>query len=169
MTEQTLSIFDLRDIVVPEPVGFWPLAAGVWVLVGVACIGLALLIWRGYAVWKSGAYRRAGLARLAQIEVQLETTGRGDVVLHELAILLKRVALAAFPRKQVAPLYGDNWLRFLENTCKSCKFVISPGHLLATAINAGPKDASINADDCNQLFNLVRIWIKNHRKPKTDT
>ena len=101
MTEQTPSIFNLRDIVVPEPVGFWPPATGVWVLVGVACIGLALLIWRGYAFWKARAYRRAGLARLAKIEGQLVSPGSQVAALRELSILLKRVALAAFPREQV--------------------------------------------------------------------
>jgi hypothetical protein len=154
---------DLRDIVVPEPVGLWPPAPFVWVLFGVAGCGLAVLIWRGYALWKAGNYRRAALARLAQIEGQLGTTGREVVALHELAVLLKRVALAAFPRRQVAPLYGDNWLRFLDNTCRGCNFTIGPGHLLTDAIYAGPKGAPINADDVRKLVSLTRTWIRGHQ------
>ena len=169
MTEQIPSIFDLRDIVVPEPMGFWPLAPGVWVLLGVAGWGLAILIWRRYALWRAGAYRRAGLACLAQIEGQLANPGSEAAVQHELSVLLKRVALAAFPRKQVAPLYGDSWLKFLDSTCEGCTFMNGPGHHLADAVYADSKVSPFNADDCKQLFNLTRIWIKGHRKPKTDT
>lgn len=163
MTEQTLSIFDLRDIVVPEPVGFWPPAAGVWVLVGVAGCALTLLIWRWYVVWKSGAYRRAALAYLTQIEGQLAAPGKESVALHELSVLLKRVALAAFPRKEVAPFYGENWLRFLDRTCGGCTFMTGPGRLLTEARFAVPSASHVNADDCKQLVKLANTWIKGHR------
>jgi hypothetical protein len=166
MTEQTPSIFDLRDIVVPEPVGFWPPAAGVWVLVGVAGCALALLIWRGYLVWKSGAYRRAGLARLAQIEGQLASPGSEVAALRELSDLLKRVALAAFPRKQVAPLYGESWLRFLEHTCDSCTFTVGPGKLLNSVTSTGQEALHVNADHGRELIDFARRWIKGHHALK---
>ncbi len=168
MTEKALTIMDLRDIAVPEPVGFWTPAPGTWVILAVLVIILAVLIWRGVARWRSGAYRRAGLARLSQIEGQLVTPDRETVALHELSVLLKRVALAAFPRKQVAPLYGENWLRFLERTCEGCTFMTGPGHLLAVAMYAGPKVSLSNAEEGKQLVNLARTWIKDHRSPKTD-
>ena len=167
MTEQTLSIFDLRDIVVPEPVGFWPPAAGVWILAGVTCIGFALLIWRGYAVWKSRAYRRTGLARLAQIEGQLTSPGSEVAALRELSDLLKRVALAVFPRKQVAPLYGENWLRFLERTCHGCTFSVGPGKLLISVTSAGQEALRVNADHGRELVDFARRWIKGHRVLKS--
>ena len=165
---QALSIMDLRDIVVPEPVGLWPPAPFVWVLLGVAGFGLAVLIWRGYALWKANAYRRAGLARLTQIEGQLATPGKELVALHELSVLLKRVALAAFPRKQVAPLFGENWLQFLDRTCEGCTFMTGPGHLLSNAMYAESRGSPINADDWKQLLDHARTWIKGHRLSKTN-
>lgn len=168
MTNQDLSILDLRDIVVPEPIGIWPPAPFVWVLLGVAGFGLVVLIWRGYASWKSRAYRRAGLRRLKHIEAQFVSPGRKNVAVHELSVLLKRVALAGFSRKQVAPLYGKTWLNFLEQTCESCSFKTSSGHLLSVAAYALPKDSQIKDDDCKKLVHIARTWIKGHRLLKTD-
>jgi hypothetical protein len=163
MTNQTLSILDLRDIIAPDPVNLWPPAPFVWVLLGVAGFGLTVLIWRAVALWRAGAYRRAGLAHLAQIEGQFAISGSEVAALQELSVLMKRVALAAFPRKQIAPLYGENWLRFLDSTCEGCTFMTGPGHLPAAVTYAVPKASQVNADDGKQLVNLARAWIKGHR------
>ncbi len=168
MAEKALTIMDLRDIVVPEPVGLWPPAPFVWVLLSVAGVGLALLIWRGVARWRAGAYRRAGLVLLTQIEARWVTPGHDVVALHELSVLLKRVALAAFPRKLVAPLYGEDWLRFLERTCEGCTFATGPGQLLAVFMSAGHKDSRLNPNEGKQLMRLARTWIKGHRPLKID-
>lgn len=168
MTNKALSILDLRDIAVPEPVGLWPPAPFVWVLLSVAGVGLALLIWRGVARWRAGAYRRAGLVLLAQIEARWVTPGHDVVALQELSVLLKRVALAAFPRKQVAPLYGEDWLRFLDRTCEGCTFATGPGELLSAATYARSEGSRINTNDGNQLMRLARTWIKGHRLLKID-
>ena len=37
-------------------------------------------------------------------------------------VILKRVALAAFPRPMVASLYGDDWAAFLDGTCRRARF-----------------------------------------------
>ena len=168
MTEKTLSILDLRDIVAPAPVGLWPPAPFVWVLLVTAGGGLAFLIWRGVLRWRAEAYRREGLERLTQIEGQLDNRGSELTVLNELSVLLKRVALAAFPRKKVASLYGESWLKFLESTCQGCIFMTGPGHLLADVTVAAPDTIQMNSDDGTQLVNLTRKWIKGHRSPKSE-
>ena len=104
MSAQQLSILDLRDIVMPAPAGPWPPVPFVWVLLGAVCFGLAVLIWRIIVRRRAGAYRRQGLARLSQMEPRLLTKGEEAAALADLSVLLKRVALAAFPRRQVASL-----------------------------------------------------------------
>lgn len=163
MREHKLSIMDLRDIVIPEPVGLWPPAPFVWVLLGAGCFGLALLIWRGVARWRAGAYRRAGLALLSQIEERLLAQGKEAAALADLSILLKRVALAAFPRKQVAPLYGDEWLAFLDSTCKGCAFSSGPGQLLTAATDSRIEEITIHSNDGEQLVRMAGVWIKRHQ------
>lgn len=168
MKENALSILDLRDIVVPAPAALWPPAPFIWILLGAAGVGLAIFIWRGVARWRAGAYRREGLARLARIEKRFMTPGRETAALKELSVLLKRVALAAFPRKAVAALYGQDWLRFLDQTCQGCTFSTGPGHLLAVAMSSDSDVSLPNTSEAKQLVSQARSWIKGHRREKTD-
>jgi hypothetical protein len=66
------------------------------------------------------------------------------------------VALTAFPREQVASLYGDDWAAFLHRTC--------PRSYFSTLVTT---DAGIEADQ--ELIELARIWIRHHRVPESQT
>ncbi|MEN8245212.1 MAG: DUF4381 domain-containing protein [Thermodesulfobacteriota bacterium] len=168
MKENSLSIFDLRDIVIPAPAALWPPAPFIWILLGAVGVGMVVLVrWR-WVRWRSVAYRREGLARLARIEKRFMTPGSETSALKELTVLLKRVALAAFERKAVAALYGQEWLRFLDQTCEGCTFSTGPGHPLAMALSSGADFSLLDKREAKQLIRQARIWIKGHRRVKTD-
>ena len=156
---------DLRDITLPEPVGFWPPAPFAWILLGLFCIGLLYHIWKAILRWKAEAYRREGLARLSRIEAQFSKAGKKDFALQELSVLLKRVALAAFPRRKVAPLYGREWLLFLDETCSGCTFSKGPGQWLLSPDGTETKGRTTLSGDTPALLGLSRTWIKEHRIP----
>ena len=105
MDETQYSLANLRDITVPDPPPFWPLAAGAWVLIAVVALIVCLAAWRWYTAYSNNAYRRAGLALLATA---------GDA--HDVSVIVKRVALAGYKRDEVASLYGKEWLDFLRAT-----------------------------------------------------
>jgi hypothetical protein len=71
--------------------------------------------------------------------------------------LVKRVALAAFPRERVASLSGQEWLAFLDATGRTDAFTHGPGRTLESGYEPGRHRAS------PQLFAAVRHWIKRHR------
>lgn len=101
----------LHDIVVPPEPPLWPPGDGLWVLLALVGVSLAA-VWRWRrAQQQRNAYRAAGLALLAQADS-----------VHEVSVVLKRVALAAWPRARVAPLQGADWVRFLNATCAHCRF-----------------------------------------------
>jgi len=149
------NLANLNDIVGPAPVSSWPLAPGWYVLIAVAAVGalvLTGLLWRR---WRRNAYRRTGL-----VELQRIAEGRGEplAVVAALSVLLKRVALVVFPRSEVAPLAGEEWVAFLNRTGGG--FDGRAGNLLATA----PFDPRLTVER-GQLDELVACtgrWIRTH-------
>jgi hypothetical protein len=135
------SLANLRDIALPGPPPLWPPAPGVWVLlIVIAALVTALAVfWRRR--WVDNAYRRAGLALL------------DDALTHrDVNIVLKRVALAVFPRPEVAPLYGTDWASFLDHSCRGVRFSNLSG-------------VDDDAEATRRVRSLARTWIRRHRRP----
>lgn len=133
------SLANLRDIALPEPPPLWPPAPGVWVLlIMIAAVVTALAVF-WYRRWIDNAYRRAGVALLEEAKT-----------VRDVNIVLKRVALAVFPRPEVAPLYGDDWAAFLDGRCRGTRF-------------AGLGDLGDDAEASRDVISLARTWIRNHR------
>lgn len=99
------SLNNLRDIVEPAPVSWWPLAVGWYVLLGACVLWGLVLLGRFLRQWWRNAYRRAALKELA--------VARSDL---EIAAVLKRTACVAYPREEVAALSGARWREWLERT-----------------------------------------------------
>jgi hypothetical protein len=139
------SLTNLRDIVVPDAPSLWPPAPGLWIALGVIFLLALLIAWRVYAGIQSNAYRKAGLRLIGEAST-----------VHDISVALKRVALAAFPREDVASLYGAAWTTFLHKTCPREYFQA----LLAT-------DAEAGAD--TKLIELANTWVLHHRVPDRQT
>jgi hypothetical protein len=154
----------LREITLPPPPSYRPQTIGWAILGGIALIALALWSIQQYRRWHRNRYRRAALHRLTELEQLAQQSTTRVAALQELSELLKRTALAAYPREQVAPLYGDDWLAFLDSTCSGNGFVQGDGRLLAQlayqpleSLERLPSDAIVG------LFGNVRRWISFHR------
>ena len=143
MNGEPYSLSNLRDIVVPDPPALWPPAPGVWLMLGVLTAVLLAVAWYAHASWQRKAYRRAGLALLGDARTA-----------YDVAVILKRVALAAFPRALVASLYGEDWVAFLNQTCSDSDFA-----------EVGTADAGASAGP--ELIQLADRWIRHHRVPAT--
>lgn len=154
MNEKTQgkTLVELLDMLepVPEPpaISLWPQTPG-WIVLGLVFLGL--VFWGVHRLrlrHRAGAYRRAALAELAET---------GDDAAR-IAALLRRVALAGFPRAQVAGLGGENWLNFLDQSYGGKGFSGDHGRVLLTApYRQSQSDPALRA--------LARTWIKQHRQP----
>src|SRR5262245_48254962 len=91
---------------------------------------------------------------------RLAALGRDDTrdVTSALALLVRRTALAAFPRQQVASLAGPAWLAFLDRTYGGQEFSQGPGQILGLA----PYEPQRSISDMRPLIDLVRRWIRTH-------
>jgi hypothetical protein len=104
----------LRDLHLPELVGWWPLAPGWWFLIALAAAGLAWLLYRSFIKWRRNAARRIALRELSRIQHDYQY-GVDEISLAiELSELLRRTMLAYAPRNEVAGLTGEGWLRWLD-------------------------------------------------------
>lgn len=135
---------NLRDIVVPPEVALWPPAPGWWILMAGGIAAAAILTGMIIARYRRDAYRRAALAAL-------DNAGPGDI-----SAILKRTALAAWPRAEVASLTGADWLAFLDRTARTDVFTQGAGRdLEALAFGGKGNDRAVLV--------AARTWIRRHR------
>ena len=111
MSGDPADLSNLHDIVLPVPVSYWPPAPGWWILALAMLAVAVILIVRLVARYRRNAYRRAALRELDAIGPAVD----GASAMH-ISAVLKRTALVAFPREQVAGLTGPAWLAFLDRT-----------------------------------------------------
>ena len=104
----------LRDLHLPEAIGWWPLAPGWWVVIALVGAFAAWFAWREYRLWRFNAPRRHALRELARYESEY-LEHRNPVVLgKQVSELLRRGMLAYAPRAEVAGLTGEAWLAWLD-------------------------------------------------------
>lgn len=147
-----VTLVDLLDRLVevpePAPISMVPQTWG-WVAVGVVLVtALAWLMFYLFRRYRANAYRREALA-------ELETVGDDAAAI---AGILRRTALAVYPRRKVCAATGEAWLQFLESTASGLKFTSGPGECLIYAPYK-PTDSTPG------IGNLAQEWVRRHRNP----
>ena len=117
MTDDAGSLSNLRDLAMPPAIPFWPPAAGIWILAAALLAILAIVAWRVFMTYRANAYRRAALAEVDALEHALQGGSlRSQAIPTRVFSILKRTALAAFPRSVVASLSGNAFVSFLATS-----------------------------------------------------
>lgn len=148
----------LRDLHLPDAVGWWPLAPGWWAVIVVAAAALAYLSWRWYEAWQFHAPRRHALRELARFESQYLEHRDPVVLAKQLSELLRRGMLAYAPREEVAGLTGEAWLRWLDRGMSVPYFHTEGGRSLLTLPYRNP-DSDCSDVDIGALLSAVRTRL----------
>jgi Domain of unknown function (DUF4381) len=154
----------LTDIVAPPPVSFVPQT---WGWAALAAIVFVLAVW-GFLRWRryreANRYRAEALAELARIERTITAGPDPAEALAAIPPLLKRVALAAWPRSRVASLAQTSWVEFLR-VSESHSTLPTPLAKLLDDIEYRSANglAAISADDARACVEVARYWIEAHR------
>lgn len=158
MTKEELSKLDLVQLYdqlelldPPLPISMTPETVGwIWLaLFAVVAVGYGA--WRWRKTYLASAYRRAALTALSQ--------SQDDPV--EIALLLRRTALVAFPRSDVAALHGPQWLAFLDKAAPKVAF---SGSQAGTLLTSAPYQRAEPSGQANSdLAKMARLWIETHQ------
>lgn len=140
-------INQLVEVAAPAPVSMLPQTPGWAVLGGGVFVALVWGIRRAWRHHHATAYRRAALMDLAR-------AGDNPVTV---STILKRAALAVYPRAEVASLSGDDWLRFLDDTGGDGQFQNGVGVAVGQAAYAPPPQGSHDG-----LNALACRWVRIH-------
>jgi Domain of unknown function (DUF4381) len=138
----------LHDFYQPAPPAWTPHTIGWYILFAILALAILWFVFRAIRSRYINRYRRAALRELI--------TASPD----QLSALLKRTALAVWPREKIASLTGEPWLKFLNETAATESFLKSPGNrieLLAVGTDVP------SADDAQQLKTIIAEWIRRHR------
>ena len=142
----------LHDIHLPQHVAWWPLGWGWWIVIAVVLLIAGTLSYYYYRRWRYRTQHYA-LQTLQQIQ-------QSQLMPHEkiaaLSILLRRIALSYYPRRQVAGLHGQAWLTFLAESAQLPQIKSATAQLLICAPYQNQLEREPDA-----LFNLATLWIKN--------
>ncbi|MCS7467359.1 DUF4381 domain-containing protein [Stieleria sp. ICT_E10.1] len=148
MNSDATSLDHLRDIAEPVAVSWWPPAVGWWVLLGAALIGVAIYTIDAIRDWRSNVYRRIAIK---EVEAAVDSAAISQV--------LKRTALVAFPRTEVARLSGARWCQWLADT-SGLSLTREISECLTTGVFRSQR-----SDGESELRPFAIAWIKRHGRP----
>ena len=106
----------LREIHLPESVGWWPPAPGWWLLTVLLALGFAAVCY-ARLLYRRRQYSAVNMARRELAEIRSRYAADQDAVRCARAIsgLLRRLSISVFPPAQSAGLTGAEWLAFLRS------------------------------------------------------
>jgi hypothetical protein len=154
----------LRDWHLPGAISWWPPAPGWWLVAGLVLVTLLFMLVRWRRRRRQAAAARAALNELRTLRVQLGPALDGPAFAAAVSVLLRRLALARFPRERVAGLSGASWLAFLDATGGGEGFTRGAGLVLGELPYRDPDAKPVSTQDLTALADLAERWIRANRE-----
>ena len=165
LAQDPTSLDNLHDIVVPEPTAWWPPAPAWYVLLALVIASAIALAVKAVRNWWENRYREAALAELGQLRESVQHASNPSDAVHSLDRLLKRVALARWPRQEVAPLAGERWIAFLNRTGHREAFTTKEAESIRNVAYSRQKSEQLTLKQLEQLYVAAECWIREHKGP----
>jgi hypothetical protein len=150
--EQQAALEQLRDIRLPDPIGWWPLAPGWWALAGLLLLAIAATL--GWSVLWKRTRRWLALHELAALRRRLDADAAASVA-SDLAALIRRVALAT-DGHDAARLTDDEWAEALA--AGKAGFPREAAGLVASSPYIRPD--TLTTERLKALFAPAEAWIR---------
>ncbi len=148
----------IGELMEPDPIGFSFAAPG-WTMLFV----LFLLALAMFALWKLYKYNKNKYRRLALAEISAMDIGQEhcSVIIYNTLSLLKRVAITAYGRDNLASIQGLQFLQFLQAKIENPGFSEESEKIFTKHIYEG-NQANVSLEQL-ELLQIESInWIKMH-------
>ena len=156
----------LREIHLPESVGWWPPAPGWWLLPCLVALA-AIMAWYLSLRYRRRKYSAVNMARKELEEIRARYAADRDArhCVEAVSGLLRRLCISVFPRAETAGLTGHEWLVFLHE--KAGKSQDGAGHNEAEGLQdmAGilleaPYRRQVGEEEVETLIGFCSTWIE---------
>ena len=159
---------ELRDIHLPEPISWWPVAPGWWLLVA-SLVLIIIVFFIVRKIYINRQLKRDISAELENIKQQFQATQNKSQLAKSLSILLRRACITYYPTDHIAGLTGSDWLLYLDSTKSGSssekKFQSDIGQILLKAPYL-PGDTELEFDT-QALIKLCESWLTSpHKKTR---
>ena len=151
----------LRDIHLPETLGWWPPALGWWVLAILIPLFCVLIVWIYRRITRKTAIKTA---RKLLIEIKKDNALDSRQKLIKLSALIRRVVVSNSLRNETASLTGQYWLEYLDSTVNGTPFTSGAGRFLAD--NHYKKILSAADLDIASVINVCENWLNAQKSKK---
>jgi len=148
-------MWGLKEIPLPDPVSWAPQTVGWYIF---AVLSLAILAWYLRNLWlryQRNAYRREGLEML--VSMLADPTAAST-----LPFLLRKSALAAAKRENVAGLRGREWIAWLNDCVGTPLFDEADGAALDQLAYCRDGSPPLDKDHIRHLVEASQIWMRSH-------
>ena len=150
----------LRDIHLPEAIGWWPPALGWWLLAVLIPLLLGFMVWLYRRITRRTAVKAA---KKFLLQIKQDQQLDNEQKLKDLSALIRRVAISTATRTDCAGLTGQLWLAYLDRSVKGSPFAKGVGRLLA---NAPYQRITPTEQEISQLISLCEGWLNAQQKRK---
>lgn len=168
LVQDPASLENLHDIVVLDAAPWWPPAPGWYLLALLVLLVAAWFLVISLKHWWRNRYRTAALKELNSLRQSIGKSGDQPTTVAALNRILKRVALAAWPRERVSQLAGQAWIDFLNQSGDGVKFSSEQTSTLRDAAFSSRISQGLTADQLHELFRSAEKWIRKHRAHAND-
>ena len=144
----------LRDLKLPPEPGFWPLAPGWWVLIGLLLVLLVWIIIKRLRHQRKKSRWQQINQQLSDIEFRYQQHQNKQQLLAEVSTFLRRFVRFQLKQQQATTFSGQNWVDHLNQLQGAAAF--AP---FATSLTQGVFQAK-HEYDADGLLTTARSFIK---------
>jgi len=156
MQAKEIPTLPLRDIRLPAEPGFWPLAPGWWLLLGLA---LVLILWLGFKWYQYAKKKRRWQQidhQLATIELAYKQNKNKQKLLADISVFLRRFVKFQLNQDRATSLAGQDWIDHLNQLQNDRPFMV-----FEQALTSGVYQNSYEFD-AQDLLSTTQQFIKQH-------